>query len=199
MDGDRHPDGDHSLANCGVRHIPGVQTEIADIGDIGDIKKELADLGPLTTPEKKVVVIQSLMVAFWIAGTWVPAFNVVTVGVFGATAMFLPGIRLFTWKEAQAATGWDILMMAGAVTTLGAASSPFHEVADDPVLVELFLEPVDVRVAGAALACIGGIGCAAGGNQHRRAPSLGVVQHPAEFCVPTSTWTSTACARPVAA
>ena len=73
--------------------------EIADIGDIGDIKKELADLGPLTTPEKKVVVIQSLMVAFWIAGTWVPAFNVVTVGVFGATAMFLPGIRLFTWER----------------------------------------------------------------------------------------------------
>jgi sodium-dependent dicarboxylate transporter 2/3/5 len=63
------------------------------------------------------------MLAFWIAGTWVPAFNVVTVGVFGATAMFLPGIKLFTWREAQAATGWDILMMAGAVATLGAASS----------------------------------------------------------------------------
>ena len=97
--------------------------EIDDIGDIEDIKKELADLGPLTAAEKKVIVIQSLMLIFWIAGTWVPAFNVVTVGVFGATAMFLPGIRLFTWREAQAATGWDILMMAGAVATLGAASS----------------------------------------------------------------------------
>jgi sodium-dependent dicarboxylate transporter 2/3/5 len=97
--------------------------EIDNIGDIDDIKKELADLGPLTPAEWKVIVIQSLMLAFWIAGTWVPAFNVVTVGVFGATAMFLPGIRLFTWKEAQAATGWEILMMAGAVATLGAASS----------------------------------------------------------------------------
>ena len=97
--------------------------EIETIGDIDDIKKELADLGPLTAAEWKVIVIQSLMIIFWIAGTWVPAFNVVTVGVFGATAMFLPGIRLFTWREAQAATGWDILMMAGAVATLGAASS----------------------------------------------------------------------------
>ena len=97
--------------------------EIDDIGNIDDIKQELADLGPLTAPEKKVIVIQSLMLAFWIAGTWVPAFNVVTVGVFGATLMFLPGIKLFTWREAQAATGWDILMMAGAVATLGAASS----------------------------------------------------------------------------
>ena len=97
--------------------------EIDDIGNIDDIKQELADLGPLTAPEKKVIVIQSLMLIFWIAGTWVPAFNVVTVGVFGATLMFLPGIKLFTWREAQAATGWDILMMAGAVATLGAASS----------------------------------------------------------------------------
>ena len=97
--------------------------EIDDIGNIDDIKQELADLGPLTAGEKKVIVIQSLMLIFWIAGTWVPAFNVVTVGVFGATLMFLPGIKLFTWREAQAATGWDILMMAGAVATLGAASS----------------------------------------------------------------------------
>ncbi len=97
--------------------------EIDDIGDIEDIKKELADLGPLTSDEKKVVIIQALMLVFWIAGSFVPAFNVVTVGVFGATAMFLPGIKLFTWREAQAATGWDILMMAGAVATLGAASS----------------------------------------------------------------------------
>lgn len=97
--------------------------EIETIGDIDDIKKELADLGPVTPAEWKVIVIQSLMIIFWILGTWYPAFNVVTVGVFGATAMFLPGIRLFTWREAQAATGWDILMMAGAVATLGAASS----------------------------------------------------------------------------
>jgi sodium-dependent dicarboxylate transporter 2/3/5 len=97
--------------------------EISNIGNIDDIRKELADLGPLTSDEKKVVIIQTLMLVFWIAGSFVPAFNVVTVGVFGATAMFLPGIKLFTWKEAQAATGWDILMMAGAVATLGAASS----------------------------------------------------------------------------
>jgi sodium-dependent dicarboxylate transporter 2/3/5 len=97
--------------------------EIDDIGDIDDVRKELRALGPLTGPERKVVIIQALMLIFWIAGTWVPAFNVVTVGVFGATAMFVPGIRLFTWREAQQATGWDILMMAGAVATLGAAST----------------------------------------------------------------------------
>ncbi len=102
--------------------------EIDDIGNIDDIRRELADLGPLTSAEKKVLVIQSLMLVCWIAGSFPNLlffryFDVVTVGVFGATLMFLPGIKLFTWKEAQAATGWEILMMAGAVATLGAASS----------------------------------------------------------------------------
>jgi solute carrier family 13 (sodium-dependent dicarboxylate transporter), member 2/3/5 len=37
--------------------------------------------------------------------------------------MFMPGIRLFTWKEAEESTGWEALMMIGAVTSLGALSS----------------------------------------------------------------------------
>jgi sodium-dependent dicarboxylate transporter 2/3/5 len=95
------------------------KSEIADIGSIEAIRAELRDLGPLSGEERKVLVIQSLMLGFWVFGP----FDVVTVGVFGAMAMFLPGIRLFTWKEAQDATGWQILMMAGAVASLGVASS----------------------------------------------------------------------------
>jgi sodium-dependent dicarboxylate transporter 2/3/5 len=97
--------------------------EIKDIGSPEDIRKELRALGPMTGPEMKVIVIQSVMLVLWILSTWYPQFNVVSVGVLGATAMFLPGIRLFTWQEAQRATGWDILLMAGAVATLGVASS----------------------------------------------------------------------------
>jgi sodium-dependent dicarboxylate transporter 2/3/5 len=37
--------------------------------------------------------------------------------------MFLPGIKLFSWKEVQSATGWDALLMIGGVTSLGAASA----------------------------------------------------------------------------
>ena len=97
--------------------------EISDIGDVDDIRRELRELGPLTTPERKVLAIQTIMLVFWILSSWVPQFDVVSVGVLGATAMFLPGIRLFTWQEAQRATSWEILLMAGAVATLGVASS----------------------------------------------------------------------------
>jgi sodium-dependent dicarboxylate transporter 2/3/5 len=97
--------------------------EIENIGSDEDIRKELAALGPITTPEWKLIIIQGTMLALWILSTWYPQFNVVSVGVFGAAAMFLPGIRLFTWQEAQRATGWEILLLTGAVTTLGVASS----------------------------------------------------------------------------
>jgi sodium-dependent dicarboxylate transporter 2/3/5 len=65
----------------------------------------------------------SVLLVLWITSTWVPAIDIFMVSILGACAMFLPGVGLFTWKEVQNATGWDTLMMIGAVTSLGAASS----------------------------------------------------------------------------
>jgi sodium-dependent dicarboxylate transporter 2/3/5 len=99
------------------------EPEIRDIGSVEDIRRQLADLGPISGAEWKVIVIQTIMLVFWILSSWYPQFNIVSVGVLGASAMFLPGVRLFTWQEAQQATGWEILLMAGAVAALGVASS----------------------------------------------------------------------------
>jgi sodium-dependent dicarboxylate transporter 2/3/5 len=46
--------------------------------------------------EKKVLVIVSLMMAFWIASTWVPAINITMVAVVGLIVFFLPGIDVLT-------------------------------------------------------------------------------------------------------
>ena len=57
---------------------------------------------------------------------------------------------------------------------------PLHEVANDAVLVELFLQPVNVGVASAALTGVGRVRSAPGSDQDRRTSSLRVMQHPAE-------------------
>ena len=57
---------------------------------------------------------------------------------------------------------------------------PLHEVANDAVLVELFLQPVNVGVAGAALTGVGRVRRAPRGNQDRCTSPLRVMQHPAE-------------------
>jgi len=97
--------------------------EIATIGDVEDIYREQKQIGPITTGERKVLAIMGAMATLWILSTWIPAFDTVLVALCGAVAMFLPGVRLFSWKEVQDATGWDTLLMIGGVTSLGAASA----------------------------------------------------------------------------
>jgi len=97
--------------------------EIDTIGDEEDIHRERRQTGPVSANEWKVIAIMSVMLIFWILSTWIPAFDVVLVALCGAIAMFLPGMRLFTWQEVQSATGWDTLLMIGGVTSLGAASA----------------------------------------------------------------------------
>ena len=80
-------------------------------------------LGAISGQEKKVLLIMSAMMVCWILGTWYPKiFDTFIVGITGACVMFMPGMNLFSWKEAQDATGWDTLLMVGAVLSLGDAS-----------------------------------------------------------------------------
>ena len=79
-------------------------------------------LGPVSAREWRVLLILATMIVLWILSTWFPALNVVLVSLVGAIVMFLPGMQLFTWKEAERAIGWEALMMVGGVTALGAAS-----------------------------------------------------------------------------
>jgi sodium-dependent dicarboxylate transporter 2/3/5 len=96
--------------------------EVATIGGAEDIRKERLEAGPMTTAQTKVVLILGVMVVLWILSTWYSIFDVYVVGIGGAVAMFLPGINVLNWKQAQAGTGWDALLLLGGVTSLGRAS-----------------------------------------------------------------------------
>jgi sodium-dependent dicarboxylate transporter 2/3/5 len=100
--------------------------EIKSIGSLEDIKRDLAKLGPITAAEWKTIILMSSMLVLWMLGTFYPTsifFNVYVVSLVGAILMFIPGIGLFTWKEAQAAIGWDTLLLIMGITALGNASS----------------------------------------------------------------------------
>jgi len=96
--------------------------ELPTIGDPEELRQERLALGGLTTSEKKVLALLSLMLVLWIASTWVRAIDTTMVAMAGAVAMFLPGINLLTWPRAQKTIGWDALMLIGGVTSLGAAA-----------------------------------------------------------------------------
>ena len=96
--------------------------EIDTIGDLSALQREREALGPITTAEKKTITLLAIMMILWIAGSWIEIFDVLIVGLSGAIVMFLPGMRLLTWKQAERAIGWDTLLMIGGVTSLGSAS-----------------------------------------------------------------------------
>jgi len=97
--------------------------EMPTIGAMSTVATERAALGRMRPAELKVLVILGTMLVLWIASTWVRQLDVALVALLGAVVMFLPGVNLFTWKEAERATGWDALLMIGGVTSLGAASA----------------------------------------------------------------------------
>jgi len=97
--------------------------EVPTIGDPEELRQERRAIGGLTTSEKKVLGLLSMMLALWIASSWVRAIDTTMVAMAGAVAMFLPGINLLTWPRAQRTIGWDALMLVGGVTSLGAAAS----------------------------------------------------------------------------
>ena len=97
--------------------------EFSSIGELSDIKAEQAQLGKISVSEKKVLSVMAGMLALWIAGTWIRSLDTVLVGIGGAALFFLPGMKLFSWKQAERATGWEILLMGGGISSIGAASA----------------------------------------------------------------------------
>ncbi|MEO8451265.1 MAG: DASS family sodium-coupled anion symporter [Gemmatimonadota bacterium] len=97
--------------------------EMAAIGAVASVPAERAALGPMRRAEKRVLVVLALMLALWIASTWVKQLDTTLVAVLGAAALFLPGMGLFGWKEVERGTGWDVLLVIAGVTSLGAASA----------------------------------------------------------------------------
>lgn len=88
--------------------------------DTISIHNEVAELGPMSAREKKVLWIISIMLVLWIASTWVPALDTTMVALAGLIAMFMPGIEVISWDEFVSGVSWNIVMLIGGVQALAA-------------------------------------------------------------------------------
>ena len=75
-----------------VKEIPGGREAI---------RKSLADLGPMKASEKKLLAISLTLLAFWATEGVLHKFDTSSTTVAAVALMFLPGIGIMTWKEAQ--------------------------------------------------------------------------------------------------
>ena len=90
-------------------------------GGVEGIAKSLADLGPMKASEKKLLAISLTLIAFWATEGVLHKFDTSTTTITAVALMFLPGIGILTWKEAQPKIPWGTVVLFGVGISLGTA------------------------------------------------------------------------------
>jgi sodium-dependent dicarboxylate transporter 2/3/5 len=81
----------------------------------------MAELGPMTFNEKKLLVISIVLLFLWATEKIVHPFDTSTTTIVAITLMLMPGIGVMTWKEAQSRIPWGTVILFGVGISLGSA------------------------------------------------------------------------------
>ncbi|BAE85322.1 SLC13 family permease [Desulfitobacterium hafniense] len=74
----------------------------------------------LNKEEKKIIIIIAVMLAAWIASTWIPWLDATGIAVMGLIAFFFPGIEVLSWDEFIKGVSWEVVLMIGGVNAVAA-------------------------------------------------------------------------------
>jgi anion transporter len=84
-------------------------------------RKSLAELGPMKAAEKKLLAISLALLGFWSTEGVLHRLDTSTTTLTAVALMFLPGIGIMTWKEAQPRIPWGTVILFGVGISLGTA------------------------------------------------------------------------------
>ena len=91
-----------------------------------DIDAKLTALGPLEPVERKTLTIFALTITAWLVTPWLADLTggridppVQAVALLGGLTLFLPTIRVMSWKQAQQNMDWGGVMLIVAGLSLG--------------------------------------------------------------------------------
>ena len=99
--------------------LPPETKEVA--GGDAAVKKAIEELGPMKVSEKKLLIIAITLLFFWVTEKVLHPIDTTTSTVIAVTIMFLPGIGIMTWKQAQEKISWGTLVLFGIGISLGSA------------------------------------------------------------------------------
>lgn len=75
----------------------------------------------MDSKERKVCVITIVMLALWIASSWIKGINVMIVAMLGCCVMFLPGVEVLDVKTFLRENSWDAFFLVGSVISIANA------------------------------------------------------------------------------
>jgi anion transporter len=102
-----------------TRMMPAEVTEIP--GGREQIRRSLAELGPMKLSEKKLLALSLTLLLFWCTEGVLHSFDTSSTTIAAVGLMFLPGIGIMTWKEAQPKIPWGTVVLFGIGISVGTA------------------------------------------------------------------------------
>ena len=102
-----------------TRMLPPEEREVP--GGPAAVQKALAELGPISGAEIKLLLISMSLIALWATEGVLHSFDTSSTTVAAVALMFLPGIAVMTWKKAQSDIPWGTIVLFGIGISLGAA------------------------------------------------------------------------------
>ena len=85
------------------------------------VKKSLAELGPMKAAEMKLLAISLTLIALWATEGVLHPFDTSTTTVAAIALLFLPGVNVMSWKQAQPVIPWGTIVLFGIGISLGSA------------------------------------------------------------------------------
>jgi sodium-dependent dicarboxylate transporter 2/3/5 len=93
-----------------------------------DIRRRLRELGALGAAERRTLWVFAVVIATWMATPLLDRWSggriappIESVALAGGLALFVPGLRVLTWKEAEHDIEWGGIMLIVAGLSLGLA------------------------------------------------------------------------------
>jgi solute carrier family 13 (sodium-dependent dicarboxylate transporter), member 2/3/5 len=94
------------------REVPGGQATI---------QRELAEIGPMTGKQKRLLTVSLVLLCFWATEQILHQFDSSTTTTAAVAILMLPGIGVMTWNEAQSRIPWGTVVLFGVGISLGTA------------------------------------------------------------------------------
>jgi len=95
-----------------AKEIPGGQASV---------QKSLAELGPMTGKEIRLLAISLILLCFWATEGILHKFDSSTTTTVAVALLFLPGFGVMDWKKANALIPWGTIVLFGVGISLGTA------------------------------------------------------------------------------
>lgn len=102
-----------------LKLMPPETDEIA--GGKEAVAKALAELGPMTIDEKKLMFVSIILLFLWATEKIIHPFDTSSTTIAAIAILLLPKVGIMTWKDAQARIPWGTLILFGVGISLGSA------------------------------------------------------------------------------